>query len=206
MELTTSQEDALTELINIGYGRAAGALSELTGYRIQLEVPRVAIHAFEDLSFRLSDISNGEVASVTQGFSGPIAGNALLLLDEASALFLSQLLLDEHTAPREFNDTAREVIIEVGNILLNACLGVFGNLLQVPVSFMVPRLRVETLFRVLGSIAMESAEKIQHALVIQTRFQLRESNVNGCLVIILGIRSLDRMLVELARWEARQMS
>ena len=34
MELTSSQHDALTELINIGYGRAAGALSELTGYRI----------------------------------------------------------------------------------------------------------------------------------------------------------------------------
>ena len=33
MELTLEQQDALTELINIGYGRAAGALSDLTGYR-----------------------------------------------------------------------------------------------------------------------------------------------------------------------------
>ncbi|MFZ2617001.1 MAG: chemotaxis protein CheC, partial [Anaerolineae bacterium] len=31
MNLTAQQEDALVELINIGFGRAAAALSELTG-------------------------------------------------------------------------------------------------------------------------------------------------------------------------------
>ena len=206
MELTLTQCDALTELINIGYGRAAGALSELTGYRIHLEVPRVAVHTLADLPLRLPEVSSGEVASVTQGFSGPIAGSALLLLDEPSALFLSQLLIDEQSAPRTFDATAREVITEVGNILLNACLGVFGNILQVPVSFAVPRLQVETLQGVLSSITAESPEPIQHALVVQTRFQLRASNVNGCLVIILGIASLDRMLQELGRWEQRQIS
>ncbi len=206
MELTPAQCDALTELINIGYGRAAGALSELTGYRIQLEVPRVTIHTLADLPLHLPEISSGDVASVTQGFSGPIAGNALLLLDEPSALFLSQLLLDEQSAPSSFDATAREVITEVGNILLNACLGVFGNILQVPVSFAVPRLQVEPLRGVLGSITEKSQDPIHHALVVQTRFQLRASNVNGCLVIILGISSLDRMLQELDRWEQRQIS
>ena len=206
MELTVAQCDALTELINIGYGRAAGALSELTGYRIQLEVPRVAIHTLADLPLRLPEISSVEVASVTQGFSGPIAGNAMLVLDEPSALFLSQLLLDEQSAPTTFDATAREVITEVGNILLNACLGVFGNILQVPVSFAVPRLQVDALQDVLGSVTAESEEPIHHALVIQTRVQLRASNVIGCLVIILGIASLDRMLHELGRWEQRQMS
>lgn len=206
MQLSTAQSDALTELINIGYGRAAGALSELTGYRIQLEVPRLAMHSIEELPSRIEELAAGEVASVNQGFSGPIAGNALLILDEHSALFLSQLLLDDHSAPREFNAGAREVITEVGNILLNACLGVFGNILQVPVTFAVPRLQVETLTDVLNGIADESAEPIRHALVIQTRFRLRASDVNGCLVIVLGISSLDRMLQELERWERRQMA
>lgn len=204
MELTTAQNDALSELINIGYGRAASALSELTGYRIQLEVPRVAMHPVAELPARLPEITIGEVASVNQGFTGPVSGNALLLLDEHSALSLSRLLLDDSSAPLDFDDTAREVITEVGNILLNACLGVFGNLLQVPVAFAVPRLQVETLARVLGTITAEAEERIEHALVIQTRFRLRDSKVNGCLVIILGIASLDRMLLELGRWERRQ--
>ena len=33
MNLTALQEDALTEVINIGFGRAAASLSKLTGQR-----------------------------------------------------------------------------------------------------------------------------------------------------------------------------
>ena len=203
MELTTLQRDALTELINIGYGRAAGALSELTGYRISLEVPRVSIHPITEMARQLSRVISGEVASVNQMFNGPISGNALLLLDEHSAKMLSELLTDERSSTPGFDSSAREIITEVGNILLNALLGVFGNLLQVQVSFAVPRLRVESVQGVLESITIGSDE-LNYALLIHTRFQLRASNVTGYLVMILGITSLDRMLIELGRWEERQ--
>lgn len=203
MELTAHQNDALTELINIGYGRAAGALSELTGYRINLEVPRVAVHDIDELGPILSELVPGEAASVNQIFTGPISGNALLLLDEPSALFLSQLLLD-NDAPKVFDAGAREVITEVGNILLNACLGVFGNLLKVQVSFAVPRMQVEAVPQLLNSISVESQEKLRHAMIVHTRFKLRASDVTGYLAIILGVASLDRMLQELEAWERRQ--
>jgi chemotaxis protein CheC len=204
MELTLSQKDALTELINIGYGRAAGALSELTGYRITLEVPNVSMHEIAEIAPLLGEVIAGEVASVNQMFSGPISGNAMLLLDEKSALVLSRLLTDERSPAREFDASAREIITEVGNILLNACLGVFGNLLHVHVSFAVPRLHVESIQDVLQSINVESEEKLRYGLMIHTRFRLRASNVTGYLVIILGITSLDRMLRELENWENRQ--
>ena len=203
MELNYAQKDALTELINIGYGRAAGALSELTGYRITLEVPRVAMHTIDEIGLHLARMVEGEVASVTQVFSGPLAGNALLLLDEKAAIMLSELLTDDVSPTHAFDSGAREIITEVGNILLNALLGVFGNLLQVQVSFAVPRLRVESIDSVLQSIIVQE-EELRYALLIHTRFRLRASNVSGYLIIILGITSLDRMLLELEKWEQRQ--
>ena len=205
MELTIPQKDALTELINIGYGRAAGALSELTGYRITLEVPNVSMHEISEIAPLLEDVVSGEVASVNQMFSGPISGTAMLLLDERSALMLTHLLGDDRNAPRsDLDASAREIITEVGNILLNACLGVFGNLLHVHVSFAVPRLHVESVQHVLESVNVEAQEKLRYGLMIHTRFRLRASNVTGYLVIILGITSLDRMLRELENWENRQ--
>ena len=39
MELTEIQQDALVELLNIGFGRAGASLSQLTGQRVLLEVP-----------------------------------------------------------------------------------------------------------------------------------------------------------------------
>ena len=205
MELTLTQKDALTELINIGYGRAAGALSELTGYRISLEVPKITIHPIAEMAHQLDRVLQGEVASVNQVFTGPISGNALLILDERSARLLSELLTDENSRSDAFDSSAREIITEVGNILLNACLGVFGNLLRVQVSFAVPRLRVETIDGVLKSVTVVD-QQLSHALMIHTRFHLRASNVTGYLVIILGVTSLDRMLAELEKWEARQRS
>jgi chemotaxis protein CheC len=207
MELTLPQQDALTELINIGYGRAAGALSELTGYRITLEVPNVSMHEISEIAPLLGDVLQGEVASVNQMFSGPISGTAMLLLDERSALMLTHLLGDERGTMRtEMDASSREIITEVGNILLNACLGVFGNLLHVHVSFAVPRLHVESVQHVLESVNVESDEKLRYGLMIHTRFRLRASNVTGYLVIILGITSLDRLLRELENWENRQTS
>jgi len=203
MELTCTQQDALTELINIGYGRAAGALSELTGYRITLEVPKLGMYPIDEISPQLARMVMGEVASVTQVFSGPLSGNALLLLDEKAALMLSELLTDDVSPSGAFDSGAREIITEVGNILLNALLGVFGNLLQVQVSFAVPRLRVDTIDSVLQSITVQE-EELRYALLIHTRFRLRANNVSGYLIIILGITSLDRMLAELEKWEARQ--
>jgi chemotaxis protein CheC len=205
MELTYTQRDALTELINIGYGRAAGALSELTGYRIQLEVPKIVMHPIEEIAPVLGQLVQGEVASVNQVFSGPLAGNALLLLDERAALMLTELLTDEQPPGGVFDTGTREIITEVGNILLNACLGVFGNLLQVHVSFAVPRLRVESVETILNSITV-AEEELRYALMIHTRFQLRASKVTGYLVIILGITSLDRMLNELEKWEGQEQS
>ena len=122
MELTKPQLDALTELINIGYGRAASALSELTGRRINLDVPKVAVHPIDEISRALHSVLSGEVASVHQVFSGPVSGNALLLLDHKAALLLNSLLLDTPMHPRRLQAAEREALTEVGNIVLNLSL------------------------------------------------------------------------------------
>jgi len=205
MELTESQRDALTELINIGYGRAAGALSELTGYRINLEVPTVAIHPVEETTSLLREIISGDVASVNQVFSGPVAGHALLLLDERAALLLTELLTDEKVPSRKIDTSVREIITEVGNILLNACLGVFGNQLKVQVTFSVPRINVDSIEGVLNLITVRDQE-LRYALMIHMRFHLRAKDVTGYMVIILGVTSLERLMSELKNWEERQLA
>lgn len=203
MELTTNQQDALTELINIGYGRAAGALSELTGYRVTLEVPEIHMLGIEQVTAELTRLIEGEVAGVNQIFSGPISGNAVLMLEEKAALALTQLLSDDSPGNVGFDSGGREIITEVGNILLNACLGVFGNLLRVHVSFSVPRLNIAGVNSILRSLTVETLE-LQYGLMIHTRFRLRASDVTGYLVVVLGIASVDRLLRELDGWEQRQ--
>jgi len=203
MELTDRQKDALSELINIAFSRTAASLSELTGHRVLLDVPEVAIFPINELAEALSAFLPAEVATVHQVFTGPVTGDALLLMNYDGAITLTDLLTDERSASDRLNTSAREVLTEVGNILLNACLGMFGNLLQVHVSFSVPRLHLETLDALLRSLAI-GREGLRYALVVYTAFRLRDSAVSGYLVIALNVASLDRLIQEAEEWEERQ--
>lgn len=202
MKLTAVQEDALVELLNIGFGRAAASLSQLTGHRVLLEVPHVTIHPVDELSEALEKVIQTEVASVHQIFSGPVAGDALLILDQSGASMLKELLTSEPALPLSIDASAREVLTEVGNILLNACLGTFGNLLKVQVTFSVPQLNLESLGAILESLRVNQ-EGVKYALVVHAGFKLRDAEVRGYLVIVLSVASLDRLLRAVEDWERR---
>ena len=203
MELTPVQHDALIELLNIGFGRAAASLSELTGHRVLLEVPQVSIHPIGELNRALHLVLTDEVASVHQIFAGPVGGDALLLLDYRAAGMLKELLTNEPALPLPIDATAREVLTEVGNILLNACLGTFGNILQVQVSFSVPHLDLDTLQHVMQSLLV-NREGLRYALVVHAGFKLRDAEVTGYLVIVLSVASLDRLIRAVEGWEHKQ--
>ena len=203
MILTERQSDALSELINIAFARTGAALSELTGHRVVLNPPAVAVYRTEELRPALAKFVPGDVASIHQVFAGPVAGDALLLLNYEGAVHLTDLLTDENKASHFLDESAREVLTEVGNILLNACLGMFGNLLNVHVTFSVPRLHLETLDELIGSITTGKSD-MHFALVIYTAFQIRDSSVKGFLVIVLSVESLDRLIQEVDAWEAQQ--
>ena len=202
MVLTDRQNDALAELINIAFSRTGAALSELTGQRVLLSPPSVSVHRTTDLPIALARYIPGEVASIHQVFAGPVAGDALLLLNYDGAMELTNLLIDE-PIPDFLDESAREVLTEVGNILLNACLGMFGNLLRVHVSFSVPRLHLESLDDLVGSLLTGEDDR-RYALVVSTAFEVRDSAVTGFLVMALSVASLDRLLHEVEEWEGRQ--
>jgi chemotaxis protein CheC len=204
MELTERQRDAISELINIAFSRTGAALSELTGHRVLLNAPEVYVHSTTDLPAALAKFIPGEIASIHQVFGGPVAGDALLLLNHDGAVHLTDLLTDGNAPPSSrLDESAREVLTEVGNILLNACLGMFGNLLDVRVSFSVPRLHLDTLDELLASL-IEGNSEPQYALVIYTGFHIRDSSVKGFLVMVLSVTSLDRLMQEVEAWEERQ--
>jgi chemotaxis protein CheC len=143
------------------------------------------------------------VASVHQIFAGPVAGDALLLLDHRAAGMLKELLTNEPALPLPIDATGREVLTEVGNILLNACLGTFGNILRVQVSFSVPHLDLDTLQQVMQSLLV-NREGLRYALVVHAGFKLRDAEVTGYLVIVLSVASLDRLIRAVENWEHEQ--
>ena len=204
MVLNEKQSDALAELSNIAFARTAASLSTMSGYRVLLDPPNVETYAIEDLPAAVGARIKEEVATVHQIFSGPVAGDALLILNYEGAVTLTDLLRLNQTHSLGLDDSGREALTEIGNILLNACLGMFGNMLHVHVSFSMPRLHLESLEDLLRSLTIGS-EELRYAIVAATAFHIKESAVSGYLVMVLGISSLDRLMHAIEDWEEGQI-
>ena len=160
----------------------------------------MAIHPITQLTQSLGKIVIDRVASVHQVFSGPVAGDALLILDPFAAATLTELLTDVPPLSMDLDPSSREVFTEVGNIVLNACIGTFGNMLEVPVSFSVPDVDVTDVHTVIDRM-LESGDAFRYALIVTAGFRLRDSAVTGYVVIVLTVQSLKRLLEALDRWQ-----
>lgn len=192
MKLTELEHDALNELFNIGLHRAAASLSDLTGKRVVVELPKLWVCSIEELKVRLLEVVSGDLATVHQFFGGPVAGDAVLLLEYEKAVMLADLMAGGDVAlGGKLDQSAREVIAEIGNVVLSSCLGAFGNVLKVAVSFSVPRIHVESLDGMLRSVQIEREQGIPYALVAATRFGLSELEISGYLIVVIGVKSLE---------------
>jgi len=201
MTVKLVDHDALTELFNIGLHRAAASLSELTGQRILVELPRLWVCRIEETHLRLRQLIEGELATVHQIFMGSMTGDAILVLEYEAASRLAALLTHgEIAADGRLDQSAREVLTEVGNVILSSCLSAFGDMLRVSVTFSVPRIHVESLEGMLRSLKVES-EELHYTLLAATRFQLTEGEVGGYLLIAVGIASLELISKSLAERE-----
>jgi chemotaxis protein CheC len=193
--------DALTELFNVGLHRAAAALSELTGQRILVDLPRLWVCPIEETYDRLVEFLDGDLATVHQIFKGSVTGDAVLVLDYDSATRLAGLMTDGDVAlGGRLDQSAREVLAEVGNVILSSCLSSFGDMLQVSVTFSVPRIHVESLGGLLQSLKVDSGD-MHFALLAATRFRLSEGEVGGYLIVAVGMTSLALISRALAERE-----
>jgi len=187
------QKDALIEVVNIAFSRAGASLSELTGHRVLLDVPQISIRPIEELERALTGLMKGEVATVHQVFGGEVSGDACLMLNQEGAVHLTNLLTDGTEKKERLYESDREVLNEVGNILLNACLGTFGNILKVHITFAVPQMRLEAMSEFIDTLLVGD-QGIRHCLIISTDFRIKDSEITGYLIIVLGVSSLELLL------------
>ena len=127
--------------------------------------------------------------SVQQHFSGGIHGDVFLFMDMDIAAIFIDLLSGGIGNPRRLTASDREALIEVGNILLNAYIGSFGNLMHTHINIAVPELRLNGFERLFNSIP----ESDRHVLLVWTKFLLKNGAVAGHVALILDAGSLDTL-------------
>jgi len=138
--LTDDERDAVTELLNIGVGRAAAAFSRMIGEEIRMSVPSIEVCGGVDAAALLRERLPGALGGVVQTFDGLFNGVAALIFPERQSLQIVRTILNRGDYPlEEISELERETFLEIGNIVLNHCLGTVSNTLGLGCRSSLPR-------------------------------------------------------------------
>lgn len=178
MHLTEEHCEILCELTNIAIGRASAVLADLLGQFVVMTVPKVEIVDAGDVGALLwswAEAKGGAVA-VEQAFSGDMAGQAVLLHSREGVEELgANLLLAEEMEELGKEQAQREVMLEIGNMLISATAGRIAELLGATVAFAPPR--------VLEG-ALPSSGVPRSALIVNTKLTVESSSIEGRIAIV----------------------
>jgi chemotaxis protein CheC len=191
--ISEEEKDILQEIMNIAFGKAAADLAEVINIFVVLSVPDIRIIKADDLPdyIRAEFTDFGNISIVEQNFWGEFKGNALLAFPADAGRELISLLGDgdEPAFASESSDILEnETLIEVGNILIGACVGKVAELLSDVVTYSPPRIIFENHPNV--SMPKTLFDSSNSAIILKTVFSFNERNVNGFLFLITSDNSI----------------
>lgn len=198
MQLTNEQQDAVTEIINIGVGRAAASLSEMLGQRLDLRVPSVTVCDLAGLAEKLEQDESGVELSVVQDFAGNLSGRAMLAFPRRSGIELGKVLGEVDDPNDELSIDLVGILEEVGNIVLNGVLGTIGNMTTTALEYSVPRLVQGLEVTQMVSCDILAAEEIEQMVIMaDAHFTVVDSSITGSLILLFDVRSLRSIVQHL---------
>ena len=184
--LTPLEIDALTEIFNIGIGRAANSLNQMVSQTVDLTIPEIEILPNKDAINKLDIDNSVEISAVTQQFSGDFNGQALLMFSKENGLQLVSLLLGNKIPIEDLSELEQDSLVEIGNVILNACFGTVINFLESSIFIEMP----EFIQGNLNKIFTYSSEQ-DWSLYIMVKFTLPSEKIAGHISFIMDITSLE---------------
>ncbi|MCQ8894267.1 MAG: chemotaxis protein CheC [Methanolinea sp.] len=183
--------DAIRELINIGVGRAAGLLNDMTGTHIRLHVPEVRVLRYSDLAGEQRLLDSAHLSAVTLRFAGSFSGMSMLIFPEKGAAVLIMALTGEEIDEPELDALRIETLNEVGNIVNNAVMGSITNVLGERLTYSMPEYREGRIEDILGR---ERSPGYDWVILAVSQFMIEDLRVVGTILMIFEIGALDTLI------------
>ncbi len=191
-KLTPLQEDALTEIINIGVGKAAGMLNDIIGTHVTLNVPKLDLYPLADLQVLIKDFKEESTSAVFQGFDGDIDGSAALVFPAESAVKLVSALTGEDVSSSELDTVRIGTLMEVGNIVINSIIGTLCNIFGSSLDFKLPEYMDGNVTSLIGNYSAKDKSGI--VIWAKSGFLVKELEINGYLLIIISMENIEVLL------------
>jgi chemotaxis protein CheC len=183
LRLSPKEHDILVELFNIGMGKAASSLSSMLKQKILLEIPEIDIISVDEL-IRLVDYKDKTFDITHLDFSGKINGRSALVLDPESVANLTQSITGEIDPTQ-----SKDIVTEVGNIVVNSLLGSVSNILETSLEYTPPVYINDALSPLFEDILAGPFQVI--TLLIKASLHTDTDKINAQVFVIFTFDSLE---------------
>lgn len=188
--------DVLKEIGNIGAGNAATALANMINKKVDMQVPKVKLLSFPEVS----QLLGGEeilVSAVLFKIEGDLDGTIMFALDMDSVYNLIHLLMGQEI--NEVNEYTSSMLKEIGNILSGAYISSLSTLTNLNIKISIPSLAVDMAGAILSVPAIEFGKMGDKILIIENEFieSFNSEKVVGYFFLIPDADSYDILLKSL---------
>jgi chemotaxis protein CheC len=201
-KLTELQHDALVEIFNIGVGHAARAMSEIVNEEVTMSVPSIFFVNRADAAKMLGNKDGERVCGVSQRYQGAFSTEAILMFPEDKSLDIVRLMVGESVPLQELTEMEQEAMSEIGNIILNSCVGTLANIFSREMSGSLPEYHVGTSEDILIG---PSAQAETIVLMLHIDFILETHQIHGYVAFILDLTALHDLQEQIDLYLAKAM-
>ena len=185
--LTEDEKDCLQELMNVAYGSATAAITEILDAFAKLSIPKIQIINASELKTYLSNELNLEVEHLVslQQINGTLCGENMFVIDKQSAKNIAYKFgLEED----EVNDEEiADVVLEITNILSSSTISKLAEDIDTNVSFSAPTIKTLTSIDQLKNLFISKYEKV---IIISTQLKFEDLDINAELFIFTTDNSI----------------
>lgn len=185
--LTEDEKDCLQELMNVAYGSATAAITEILDAFAKLSIPKIQIINSSELKTYLSNELNLEVEHLVslQQINGTLCGENMFVIDKQSAKNIAYKFgLEEE----EVNDEEiADVVLEITNILSSSTISKLAEDIDTNVSFSAPTIKTLTSIDQLKNLFISKYEKV---IIISTQLKFEDLDINAELFIFTTDNSI----------------
>lgn len=198
--LTEFEQDALTEIFNIGVGVAAAALYEMTGQHVPVSVPVIEMTSQRLAKQHFLDRESRQLCVIGQKYVGEFATEAVLMFPAENRLHLVRMMVGNELDEAELEGLAQDALGELGNIILNAIISHLAYSLSMRLEGTLPEVSVAdanaVFTRTMGDA--RSQDDAAPVLALMIDFELSAQRVGGYLAFLLDTDSSEILLQRLA--------
>jgi len=193
-DLNNIQLDVLREIGNIGAGNAVTALAKLLNRKVDMEVPRVKILEFQEVSEMLGG-AELPVVGILLKITGDLTGKIMFILQQKAAAMLVNMLMNRplDTEP-EFNDMDISALKEIGNILAGSYLSALSGLTNLKILPTIPDLAIDMAGAIISVPAIEFGKVGDTVLYIETEFCEGNEKVVGDFFLVPDYNTFDVLM------------